>query len=269
MEGAPSPDLSCPGVRCRTRSPRRLRAGQPRARRPADRRSLARRHGGSAAALRELAHWPEVSAALTVVPYYTRPSQEGVVAHFTQLAAVSPVPLIVYNVPDRTGTPLTGQTLLRLASLPGIAGIKQAAGDIDQDTVTLMAECPANFAVLAGTTRSHPRSSRSGPRRHPRLRSSAHRRLCRADRRLAFPELLASTAARASPRPALGGAFRRAEPGRDQGRPAGGRDDPQPHGATAPPGSWWRVGECRPGPAARLTRRARMNACTFTRRLSS
>jgi 4-hydroxy-tetrahydrodipicolinate synthase len=105
---------------------------------------------GSAAALRELAHWPQVSAALTVVPYYTRPSQEGVVAHFARLAEVSPVPLIVYNVPDRTGCPLTGPTLLRLASLPGIAGIKQAAGRVDQDTVTLMAGRPADFAVLAG-----------------------------------------------------------------------------------------------------------------------
>ncbi|MCW2933550.1 MAG: 4-hydroxy-tetrahydrodipicolinate synthase [Actinomycetia bacterium] len=105
---------------------------------------------GSAAALRELARWPEVSAALTLVPYYTRPSQEGVVAHFTELAAASPVPLIVYNVPYRTGTPLSGQTLLRLASLRGIAGIKQAAGCIDQDTVTLMAQRPADFAVLAG-----------------------------------------------------------------------------------------------------------------------
>jgi 4-hydroxy-tetrahydrodipicolinate synthase len=105
---------------------------------------------GSAAALRELAHWAEVSAALTLVPYYTRPSQEGVVAHFTRLAAVSPVPLIVYNVPYRTGRPLSGQTLLRLARLPGIAGVKHAAGSVDQDTVTLMARRPADFAVLAG-----------------------------------------------------------------------------------------------------------------------
>ena len=104
----------------------------------------------SATALRELAHWPEVSAALTLVPYYTRPSQEGVVAHFTRLAAASPVPLIVYNVPYRTGRPLSSQTLLRLAGLPGIVGVKQAVGCIDQDTVTLMAQRPADFAVLAG-----------------------------------------------------------------------------------------------------------------------
>jgi 4-hydroxy-tetrahydrodipicolinate synthase len=104
----------------------------------------------STEAVRDLAHWPEVSAALTVVPYYSRPSEEGVVAHFTRLAAASPVPLIVYNVPYRTARPLSSQTLLRLASVPGIAGVKHAAGGIDQDTVALMAQRPADFAVLAG-----------------------------------------------------------------------------------------------------------------------
>jgi len=105
---------------------------------------------GSAEALAGLAAWPEVSAALTVVPYYTRPSEEGVVAHFTRLAADSPVPLIVYNIPYRTGRVLSGQTLLRLASVPGIAGVKHAAGAIDHDTIMLMASRPDDFAVLAG-----------------------------------------------------------------------------------------------------------------------
>jgi 4-hydroxy-tetrahydrodipicolinate synthase len=91
-----------------------------------------------------------VSAALTVVPYYTRPSEEGVVAHFTRLAADSPVPLIVYNIPYRTGRVLGVQTLLRLASVPGIAGVKHAVGAIDHDTIMLMASRPAGFAVLAG-----------------------------------------------------------------------------------------------------------------------
>jgi 4-hydroxy-tetrahydrodipicolinate synthase len=109
---------------------------------------------GSARALRDLAAWPAVSAALTVVPYYTRPSEEGVVAHFTRLALHSPVPLIVYNVPYRTGRVLSAQTLLRLAAVPGIAGVKHAAGAVDQDTVLLMAglttEPGDGFAVLAG-----------------------------------------------------------------------------------------------------------------------
>jgi 4-hydroxy-tetrahydrodipicolinate synthase len=90
-----------------------------------------------------------------VVPYYTRPSEEGVVAHFTRLAAQSPVPLIVYNIPYRTGRVLCARTLLRLARMPGIAGLKHAAGSVDQDTVLLMAGLttaapPAGFAVLAG-----------------------------------------------------------------------------------------------------------------------
>lgn len=101
-------------------------------------------------ALQDLAAWPEVAAALTVVPYYTRPSEEGVVAHFTRLAADSPVPLIVYNIPYRTGRVLSAQTLLDLASVPGITGMKHAVGAIDQDTVLLMAGRPDDFAVLAG-----------------------------------------------------------------------------------------------------------------------
>jgi 4-hydroxy-tetrahydrodipicolinate synthase len=109
---------------------------------------------GSARELRDLAAWPQVSAALTVVPYYTRPSEEGVVAHFTRLALHSPVPLIVYNIPYRTGRVLSAQTLLKLAGVPGIAGVKHATGAVDQDTVLMMAELtagrPGDFAVLAG-----------------------------------------------------------------------------------------------------------------------
>lgn len=105
---------------------------------------------GSLAALLELARWPEVTAALTVVPYYTRPSGEGVLAHFTQLAAASPVPLIAYHVPQRTGQPLDWQTLRRLAALPGIAGIKYAVTVIDDGTVRFLGGLPDGFAVLAG-----------------------------------------------------------------------------------------------------------------------
>jgi 4-hydroxy-tetrahydrodipicolinate synthase len=105
---------------------------------------------GTVRAVAELVGWPEISAALTVVPYYTRPSPAGVTAHFTRVAAASPVPLVVYNVPDRTGTRLSAGTLLELAGIGGIAGVKHAAGGIDADTVTLMADLPSGFAVLAG-----------------------------------------------------------------------------------------------------------------------
>jgi 4-hydroxy-tetrahydrodipicolinate synthase len=104
----------------------------------------------SARALAELAKWPEISAALTVVPYYTRPAEEGGVAHFPKLAADSPVPLIVYNIPYRTGRVVGWRALRRLADVPGIAGVKHAVGGIDEDTVRLMADLPPGFAVLGG-----------------------------------------------------------------------------------------------------------------------
>jgi len=127
-------------------------ASRPRSPPPSDARSwtFARGTAGTARALRELDAWPEVSAALTVVPYYTRPSQDGIIAHFTRLAAGSPVPVIVYNIPYRTGTSVSLGTLRELARIPGIAGVKQAAGGVDHDTVLLLADPPEDFAVLAG-----------------------------------------------------------------------------------------------------------------------
>lgn len=104
----------------------------------------------SAAELCDLAGWPAVTAALTVVPYYTRPGEAGVLAHFRALAAASPVPLVIYHIPYRTGQPLTAPALLALAALPGVAGVKHAPGGIDGDTVQLIGSAPETFAVLAG-----------------------------------------------------------------------------------------------------------------------
>ncbi len=104
----------------------------------------------SARALAELARWPEVTAALSVVPYYSRPGEAGVLAHFSRLAAASPVPLVLYHIPYRTGQPVSWQAISQLGQLPGIAGVKHAAGGIDADTVQLMAARPAGFSVLAG-----------------------------------------------------------------------------------------------------------------------
>ncbi|MGV9611008.1 dihydrodipicolinate synthase family protein [Nocardia xishanensis] len=100
-------------------------------------------------ALTELAHWPQVAAALVPVPYYTRPTEAGVVAHFAHLAN-SPVPLIVYHIPYRTGRALSANTLRELAALDGVVGVKYAVGGVDADAVDLLAEPPADFAVLAG-----------------------------------------------------------------------------------------------------------------------
>jgi 4-hydroxy-tetrahydrodipicolinate synthase len=104
----------------------------------------------SVAALRELGDRPEVSAALVPVPYYTRPSEDGVLAHFTTLAAQTPVPLVAYHIPYRTGQDVGVEALRRLAGDPMIVGVKYAVGGIGHDTVALLADPPPEFAVLAG-----------------------------------------------------------------------------------------------------------------------
>jgi 4-hydroxy-tetrahydrodipicolinate synthase len=93
---------------------------------------------------------PRVTAALTVVPYYSRPSEDGVVEHFRQLAAASPVPLLVYNVPYRTGRPLAADTLGRLARIPNVIGFKHAVGSVDEATVAFLGSMPPDVALLAG-----------------------------------------------------------------------------------------------------------------------
>jgi 4-hydroxy-tetrahydrodipicolinate synthase len=104
----------------------------------------------AAADLAALRRYPEVSAALTVVPYYSRPGEEGVIEHFRALAATAPVPLVIYNIPYRTGQQLGWAAIGQLASLSGVAGIKHATGAVDRDTVLMMAGRPSGFRVLAG-----------------------------------------------------------------------------------------------------------------------
>lgn len=101
-------------------------------------------------AVHGLRDWPEVVAALSLVPPFTRPGEAGVLAHFSRLAAASPVPLVVYHVPFRTGQPLSVDALRRLADLPGVVGVKYAVGGIDADTIALLADPPAGFVVLGG-----------------------------------------------------------------------------------------------------------------------
>lgn len=104
--------------------------------------------GGSVGALAGMD--PRASAALTVVPYYSRPSEDGVVEHFRRLASASPVPLIVYHVPYRTGRPLSADTLVRLAELSNVIGFKHAVGGIDDGTVEFLTRVPEDVSVLAG-----------------------------------------------------------------------------------------------------------------------
>ncbi|MGI5160156.1 4-hydroxy-tetrahydrodipicolinate synthase family protein [Microbispora sp. CA-102843] len=92
----------------------------------------------------------EADAALVTVPAFVRPSEAGVLAHFTALAEQTPVPLVVYNIPYRTGQSVGVATLRRLGELPMVAGVKHAVGGVDLDTVALLADPPEDFAVLAG-----------------------------------------------------------------------------------------------------------------------
>lgn len=86
---------------------------------------------------------------LSVVPYYNKPTQEGIYLHFREIAAAVDLPLIVYNVPGRTVADMTTETALRLASVPQIVGIKDATGDVERGARLLQA-APDGFAVYSG-----------------------------------------------------------------------------------------------------------------------
>ncbi len=91
-----------------------------------------------------------LAAILSVTPYYNRPSQEGLFQHYSALGAVSPLPIILYNVPTRTGVNMTAATTLRLAhSNPIFAAVKEASGNINQ-AMEIIQHRPAHFAVLSG-----------------------------------------------------------------------------------------------------------------------
>jgi 4-hydroxy-tetrahydrodipicolinate synthase len=89
-------------------------------------------------------------ALLVVTPYYTRPSEAAVVEHIRTVAAAVTTPLVVYNVPHRTGRGLSARAVLKLADEPGVVGLKQAVGALDDDTLAILAGRPDGFQVLAG-----------------------------------------------------------------------------------------------------------------------
>lgn len=101
-------------------------------------------------ACQALAGAPGVSAALVVVPYYTRPSSAGIVEHYRIVAAESPVPIVVYNVPYRTGRGLGAEDLLAIATLGNVVGLKQSVGCLDADTLEVLRRAPSSFRVLSG-----------------------------------------------------------------------------------------------------------------------
>jgi 4-hydroxy-tetrahydrodipicolinate synthase len=98
--------------------------------------------------LDETAAWP-IDGYLIASPYYTRPSQRGLLRHFEALADHAAWPIVLYNIPYRTGVNLTNETLLRLAGHPNIIGIKDCSADRAQ-SVEFLARRPAGFRVLTG-----------------------------------------------------------------------------------------------------------------------
>ncbi|WP_026769628.1 4-hydroxy-tetrahydrodipicolinate synthase [Asinibacterium sp. OR53] len=102
--------------------------------------------------IKDLHHFPleKATAVLSASPYYNKPSQEGLFQHYKAIAGASPKPVILYNVPGRTGRNLNADTTLRLANeVPNIAGIKEASGDMAQ-CMQLLRDRPDQFLIVSG-----------------------------------------------------------------------------------------------------------------------
>ena len=109
-------------------------------------------HNATAEAIaraKRLAQVPGLTGILTANPYYNRPSQEGQYQHFRAIAEAVNLPVLLYNIPSRTGVNLEPVTALRLAEIENIVGIKESSGNIAQIT-DIIAQAPRRFAVLAG-----------------------------------------------------------------------------------------------------------------------
>lgn len=90
-----------------------------------------------------------VAAILSVSPYYNKPSQEGIVAHYTAIAAAAPAPVVMYNIPGRTMSNMTASTTLTLSHHPNIIGMKEASGNLEQ-CMQIAAAMPKDFLLLSG-----------------------------------------------------------------------------------------------------------------------
>lgn len=102
--------------------------------------------------IKDLHHFPldKAIAVLSASPNYNKPSQEGIFQHYKALAAASPKPIILYNVPGRTGRNMTAETTLRLAKeVPNIAGMKEASGDMAQ-CMRILRDMPTDFLLVSG-----------------------------------------------------------------------------------------------------------------------
>jgi 4-hydroxy-tetrahydrodipicolinate synthase len=99
--------------------------------------------------LAEFAKSVGANCQLQVVPYYNRPTQEGLFQHFSAIAGAVDLPMVLYNVPGRTVADMAHETVLRLAQVPGIVGIKEATGNIER-AQWLIKDAPSDFAIYSG-----------------------------------------------------------------------------------------------------------------------
>ncbi|HHX2526370.1 TPA: 4-hydroxy-tetrahydrodipicolinate synthase [Neisseria subflava] len=102
-----------------------------------------------AIALSKAAEQAGADYTLSVVPYYNKPSQEGIYQHFEAIAEATSIPMVIYNVPGRTVVSMSNDTILRLAEIPNIVGVKEASGNIGKN-IELINSVPEGFAVLSG-----------------------------------------------------------------------------------------------------------------------
>ena len=102
-----------------------------------------------AIALSKAAEQAGADYTLSVVPYYNKPSQEGIYQHFKAIAEATSIPMVIYNVPGRTVVSMSNDTILRLAEIPNIVGVKEASGNIGNN-IELINSVPEGFAVFSG-----------------------------------------------------------------------------------------------------------------------
>jgi len=102
-----------------------------------------------AIALTRYARKAGADAALVITPYYNKPTQKGLIAHFTAVAEAADIPIILYNVPGRTGVNMTAETVARLAEVKNIVGVKEASGNLAQ-ICDILQMTPKTFCVLSG-----------------------------------------------------------------------------------------------------------------------
>ncbi|WP_018464762.1 4-hydroxy-tetrahydrodipicolinate synthase [Segatella paludivivens] len=94
--------------------------------------------------------WSGIDGILSICPYYNKPSQEGLYQHFKAIAEASPLPIVLYNVPGRTGVNMTAATTVRIAKdFPNVVGVKEASGSLEQ-VDEIIKNKPDNFDVISG-----------------------------------------------------------------------------------------------------------------------